>query len=153
MPVVYSRSHAERDSAVEVTLAVLADYANVAQDGKLNIMGIFQELNPPFLPFPLPQMYLVVSFVAGPAEFDTLKDIKIALLDNDGSEMLTIEGQATVPHPPRPGSRAYINQVIGLSGVTFERPGDYAFAILVGGETRETVSLHVNEPMQEVTDA
>ena len=138
---------------MDVRLAVLADYANVSQDGKLNIMGIFEEVNPPILSFALPQMYLVVSFAAGPAEFDTVKEIKIALLDNDGSEMLTLEGQVTVPHPPRQGSRAYINQVIGLNGVTFERSGDYAFAILVGGETRETVSLHINEPIKEVPDA
>lgn len=72
---------------MEVSLAVLADYANLAQDGKLNIMGIFQEVNPPVLPFALPQMYLVISLVAGPAEFDTTKDIKIALLDNDGNEI------------------------------------------------------------------
>jgi hypothetical protein len=51
---------------MEVTVAVLADYANVSQDGKLNIMGIFQEINATSLPFVLPQMYLVMSFSAGP---------------------------------------------------------------------------------------
>ena len=137
--------------AVDVTLAVLADYANVSQDGKLNIMGIFQEVNPPELPFALPQMYLVVSFEAGPAEFDSFKHIRLALLDSDGNEMLALEGQVQVPRPGRPGSRAYINQVIGLNGVIFERPGDYGFAILVNGDTRGTAALHVNRPLQEVT--
>ncbi len=137
---------------MDVTLAVLADYANVSEDRKLNIMGIFQEVNPPVLPFALPQMYLVVSFVAGPAEFETVKDIKVALLDNDGNEMLALEGQVRVPRP-QPGRRAYMNQLIGLAGVTFERPGDYGFAILVGGETKETVLLHVNKPIQEVPNA
>ena len=133
---------------MEVTLAVLADYANVSQDGKLNIMGIFQEVNPPVLPFALPQMYLIVSFEAGPAEFDSLKDIRLALLDSDGSEMLALEGQIQVPRPTRPGSRSYINQVTGLNGIVFEQPGDYSFAILVGGETKETAALHVNKPVE-----
>ncbi len=149
--MVYFRSHEREGEALEVTLAVLADYANVSQDGKLNIMGIFQEVSPPILPFALPQMYLVVSFEAGPAEFGSVKNVRIALLDNDGSEMLALEGPAEVPRPSRPGSRAYINQVIGLNGITFERPGGYAFSILVGGETKETVGLHVNEPVQEVS--
>jgi len=132
---------------MDVNLALLADYANVSQDGKLNIMGIFQEVNPPVLPFQLPQMYLVISFVAGPAEFGSTKNIRIALLESDGSEMLTLEGEMEVPRQvPRPESRAYMNQVIGLNGVTFHRPGDYAFSILVGGETKETIGLHVNEP-------
>jgi hypothetical protein len=143
--VVYFRSHEREGEALEVTLAVLADYANVSQDGKLNIMGIFQEINAPSLPFPLPQMYLVASFEAGSAEFDSQKHIRIALLDNDGDEMLALEGGVQVPRPPRPGSRAYINQVIGLQGITFERPGGYAFAILVGGEQKADVSLHVND--------
>jgi hypothetical protein len=131
---------------VDVNLAIVADYANVSQDGKLNIMGIFQEVNPPVLPFDLPQMFLVVSFEAGPAEFDSVKNIRIALLDIDVNEMLALEGQVQVPRPPRPGRRAFINQVIGLNGVRFERPGGHEFSILIAGETRGTVSLHINEP-------
>lgn len=133
---------------MEVKLALLADYANISQSGKLNIMGIFQEVHPPQLPFHLPQMYLVVSFEAGPAEFGSEKDIRFALLDSDGNEMLALTGQATVPRPDRPGSRAYINEVIGLNGIMFERPGDYGFSILVQGETRGTVELHINEPIE-----
>jgi hypothetical protein len=144
--MVYSRSHAENGVAVDVTVAVLADYANVSQDGKLNIMGIFQEINPPFLPFPLPQMYLVLSFSAGPAEFGTVRNLRIPLLHGDGQELLTMEAQMTVPRPNRPGSRAYINQTIGLAGVMFERSGDYAFSILVGDDEKATAPLHVNEP-------
>jgi hypothetical protein len=144
--MVYFRPHVGKAIAMDVTLAVLADYANVSQDGKLNIMGIFQEVNPPVLPFPLPQMFLVVSFEAGPAEFGSVKNVRIALLDSDGNEMLALEGQVQVPRPPKPGRRAFINQVIGLNGVRFERPGGHEFSILIGGETRGTASLHVNEP-------
>ena len=143
--MVYFRIHAEKGVAVDVTLAVLADYANVSQDGKLNIMGIFQEINAPSLPFPLPQMYLVLTFEAGPAEFGSQKQLRIVLLDGDGEEKLSIVGDLQVPRPTVPGRRAYINEAIGLAGVPFEKAGDYGFAILVGGETRETVSLHVND--------
>ena len=97
--MVYSHSHAGRDCAVDVTVAVLADYANVSREGKLNIMGIFQEINAPFLPFPLPQMYLVMSLTAAPAEFDTVRNIRVALLHSDGEELLQIEGQLRVPRP------------------------------------------------------
>src|SRR5919199_2106203 len=121
-------------------------YANVSQDGKLNIMGIFQEVNPPTLPFALPQMYLVLSFSAGPAEFDTVRNICIPLLQSDGQEMLSLQAQMRVPRPNRPGSPAYINAAIGLAGVRFERPGDYAFSILIGDDEKATVPLHVNDP-------
>ena len=152
MPMVYSRSHAENGVAVEVTVAVLADYANVSQDGKLNIMGIFQEVNPPVLPWALPQMYLVLSFSAGLAEFGTPRNIRIVLLHSDGQEILKLEAKMQVPKPPRQGSRAYINEAIGLAGVIFERPGDYAFYILIGDDEKATVPLHVNKPLQEVAN-
>jgi hypothetical protein len=150
--LVYSRSHAGKGVAVDVNVAVLADYANVSQDGKLNIMGIFQEINPPVLPFQLPQMYLVLSFSAGPAEFETNRDIRVALLHSDGQEVLTLGAQMRVPRPNRPGSRAYINEAVGLAGVMFERHGDYAFSVLVGDDEKANVPLHVNEPLQEVTN-
>jgi hypothetical protein len=130
---------------MDVTLAVLADYANVSQDGKLNILGVFQEVNPAGFPALVAQMYLVVSFEAGAAEFGTEKHARIALLEADGSEVMSMEGPMVVQHPPRPGSRAYINQVLGLQGLTLPRPGDYAFHILVNGEEKRAVPLRVNE--------
>jgi hypothetical protein len=45
--------------AVDVTLAVLADYANVSQEGKLNILGVFQEVNPVAFPAGVPQMFVL----------------------------------------------------------------------------------------------
>ena len=147
MPVLYSHSHAEKGGAVDVRVAVLADYANVSQDGKLNIMVIFQEINPPFLPFTMPQMYLVLSFSAGVAEFDTVRNLRIPLLHADGEEVLSMEAQMTIPRPNRPGSRAYINQTVGLAGVRFERSGAYAFSIVVGDDEKSTVPLYMNEPV------
>lgn len=143
--VVYSRSHERKGEALEVNLAVLADYANVSQDGKLNIMGIFQEVNAPSLPFQLPQMYLVMSFSAGPAEFDSVRNVRIALLRGDGQEVLTLGAQMTVPRANRPGSRAYINEAIGLAGIGFQEAGDYGFSVLIGDDEKAWVSLYVND--------
>jgi hypothetical protein len=39
--MLYFRPHAGRAVTMEVKLALLADYANISQSGKLNIMGIF----------------------------------------------------------------------------------------------------------------
>lgn len=130
---------------MEVTVAVLADYANVSKDGKLNIMGIFQEVNAPELPYQLPQMYLVLSFTAGPAEFASVKNVRVVLLHSDGQEVFSLRAQMQVPNAARPGRRAYINETIGLAGVPFQQAGDYAFSILVGDDEKATVPLYVND--------
>jgi hypothetical protein len=135
-----------KGATVEVTVAVLADYANVSKDGKLNIMGIFQEINAPELPFQLPQMYLVLSFTAGPAEFGSVRNLRVVLLQSDGQEVFGLGAQMQVPtNAARPGRRAYINETIGLAGVPFQRAGDYAFSILVGDDEKATVPLYVND--------
>ena len=109
-------------------------------------MGIFQEVNPPVLPFALPQMYLVLSFTAGPAEFNTVRKLRVHLLHSDGQEILAMGADMRVPSARRPGSRAYINEAIGLSGITFPQAGDYAFHILIGDDEKAVVPLYVNEP-------
>ena len=57
-----------------------------------------------------------------------------------------------VPKAKRPGSRAYINEAIGLAGLKFAQAGDYAFHVLIGDDEKASVPLHVNEPLQEVTN-
>lgn len=135
---------------MEVTLAVACEYANVAADGKLNIMGVFQEVNSTQLPAALPQMFLVLSFEAGPAEVGQQKDVRVSFMDQDANEKLRTEGPVVVPPLSRPGGRAYINQILGLGGIPIERAGEHAFYILVGGEEKRRVSLYVNEPPAQI---
>ena len=130
---------------MNVTLAVLADYANVSQDGKLNILGVFQEVNPVGFPAAVAQMFLVVSFEASAAEVGTQMNIRIALLEADGTEVMGMEGPIVVEPSPRPGSRAFINQIVALQGLTFQNSGDYAFHILVNGDEKRAVPLRVND--------
>ena len=46
---------------MRVALGVLADYANVSAEGKLNIMGVFQIVNAVQFPHVHPQMHLVLT--------------------------------------------------------------------------------------------
>lgn len=39
-------AHDDRKGPLDVTLAVLADFASVTREGKLNIMGIFEQVKP-----------------------------------------------------------------------------------------------------------
>ena len=133
---------------MEVTLAVLCDYAFRSDVGKLNILGVFEELMPAMLPVVHPQMYLVVSYEASAAEVGQQKHIRTTLLEEDGSEVLSLEVGTTVQQPVRPGIPVHLNSVFGLSQVQFTNPGDYAFHILIGGEEKRRVPLHVYPPPQ-----
>ena len=131
---------------MDVRLAVLADYANISQEGKLNIMGVFGEINPPVVPFLLPTMYLVAAFQASPAEVNQQKALRVALLDSDGKEILALEQSLVVPPPKHAGSWTELQAVFCLNGIRFEQPGSYAFHFLIGGDAKATVPFRVNKP-------
>jgi hypothetical protein len=131
---------------MDLTLAVLCDYANISVDGKLNILGIFQEVNAQAFPAVIGTFYLVSSFAAGPAEAEQEKVLGVVFLDADGKELGRFETSVKVPRPTRPGSKAIVNQIARLDGVSFPRPGGYSFAILVTGDQKGSVDIHVNAP-------
>ncbi len=132
---------------MDVTLAVAADYANVSGDGKLNIMGIFQELTPGGFPAVVPQMYLVLSWDAGPAEFGIERDIRITFMGPDPNEQnVSLDTKVVIPEAERPGERVVFNQILQVNGLPLLRSGPHAIYILLRDDEKARVPLYVREP-------
>jgi hypothetical protein len=128
-----------------VKLGVLADYANITREGKLNILGIFDVIKAPAFPFALPIFYVVVSYEFSASESKTTKNIEIVLCNADGIELLSMPQQLHIDHPDNKGNVLTTNQIAGIIGLPFKEPGDYAFNILVNGDLKKTVSFKVND--------
>ncbi len=128
---------------MEVDLAVVADAANVSQEGKLNILGIFDTIWAPHLPVRHSTLVFVVRFSADFTEQGTHR-MEVRLMDADGAQLFKAEGPLKVTGgvPGRP-IRPHI--VMGLSGVTFEKPGDYSFEVMLEGRHLRSVPLYVVE--------
>ena len=129
---------------MNVTMAVLADGANLSQEGKLNILGIFDALNAESFPTVHPEMKLVVQFEAGIAEVGKVHQVEIQLMDSDGRKPFVVNGQVVVGDV-KPGTVFKTNSILNIRGVTFEKPGDFVFNILVNGEVKKQVPLKVME--------
>lgn len=121
--------------------AVLADYANITSDGKLNIMGIFDVIRAPSFPVIHPTMRLVLRLQGSPSERGSIKSIQIKMLDADGKQLLEIATSLSIPEaaPLNPD----FPQIIELNGIPFMHPGAYVFSILVNGEEKATVPFTV----------
>ena len=132
---------------MRLAIGLLADYANVTADGKLNIMGVFNVVNAPQFPFVLPLMHLVVTLEAYSAEIGHKQEIEVKLMSPDGAPLFAAGGELEVPRhgdPRLSGMPVGINHIIGLQNLRFERPGDYHFAVLINREVKEpTISLKV----------
>ena len=127
---------------MELTLPFLADAANLSDGGKLNVLGIFNQIYSDTFPYRHPSMTCVIRFTANPAEFGKPKEVELTIMDSDGKPLGTLRGETTVPMSPG-GKRAYVELILGLNGIPFERPGDYEFAILVGGEQKGSIPFEV----------
>ncbi|HKW86361.1 MAG TPA: hypothetical protein VJM82_04765 [Nitrospiraceae bacterium] len=127
---------------MQVTLAVIADSANVSQEGKLNIMGIFDALYSETFPTIHPEMKLVVQLEAGVAEVGKVHQIEIQLMDEDGRKPFVVNGQVVVGEV-KPGTVFKTNSILNIRGVKFEQPGDFVFNILLNGELKRQVPLKV----------
>ncbi|MGH7251623.1 MAG: DUF6941 family protein [Nitrospiraceae bacterium] len=129
-------------------MAVLADGANLSQEGKLNILGIFDALYAESFPTIHPEMKLVVQLEAGIAEVGKVHQVEIQLMDSDGRKPFVVNGQVVVGDV-KPGTVFKTNSILNIRGVTFEKPGDFVFNILVNGDVKKQVPLKVMEAQKK----
>ena len=84
---------------METKLALLAEYANVTRDGKLNLMGVSNTINARTLPWVQPQMQVVLQFEVGSADWETEKSIEVQLLDADGKQLSAMPSKVKIARP------------------------------------------------------
>jgi hypothetical protein len=126
---------------MQVKLALLADYANVTAEGKLNILGIFDRINVETLPAVHPQMHLVLRLEAHAAERERPQSIEIRLHDPDGQTVFEVRGDM-VPHGP-PNRPIATNQILTLNNLQLMKVGGYTFVVFVNNDLKTEIPLGV----------
>ena len=130
---------------MEVNNILVADYANIAEGGKPNVMGIFRQINSEVFPVRHPDMYLIVVLVAGPAEFREEKTLTVKLINADATqELVNFSVPINVPTATS-GRKSEINSILRLRDVIFTDPGTYQFSILVDNDEKATLPIELNK--------
>lgn len=114
-------------------MAFLADEANISQEGKLNVLGIFDRIGAADFPTVHPKMVFAFRVHAEYADSEHVFPVRVRLEDEDGGVMFEANGEIETPHV-EPGEFSTANQVFNLIGVQFGRPGNYKFVLQVGEE-------------------
>lgn len=125
---------------MNVQLAVLADAANIAPVGKLNVLGIFDTITASHFPIVHPAMVLAIRLRVDYDDGDRQHPLVVELRDEDGKVYLKGEASVALPKIP-PGEFAHINQILNFAQPTFRAPGQYHFRILWDGEEKTRVDL------------
>ncbi len=132
---------------MRVTLSLLADFVNFTREDKLNILGIFSDINPTQMPFVLQQMAVVLALDADIADYGKDRVLTIALRNPSDKDVVPpLEAIWSVPHPDPKTRAVAVNHVVGLSTIVFQDPGEYRFLVFVDGNEIHSISMYVNPP-------
>lgn len=143
-PLTADDKEGKNDGPMNVKFAVLADYALLDQGGKLSILGIFDQVRPPMLPFNMPQMYWVIVVEGEASEAGRQFPMELLIWDADGNQLFANEVTFAFPPAQQPGSKVAHNSIIALAGIPFVNAGDHSFIVRINGEERNRIRLQVS---------
>jgi hypothetical protein len=84
---------------MQVAFALFADAANLSQEGKLNVLGVFDALQVGALPAVHPRAHLVVHLKGTPIDVGR-HSVTLRWINPSGSELWTSTGELNVGQPP-----------------------------------------------------
>ena len=116
--------------------------AQTGSDGKLDILGVFNELYAK--DFPARQERLVlVGFVAWERELEGRIPFSVELVDAEDMSIFSIEGHTDVDARPPSRAPARTHFILPLKNVIFPAAGRYAVRINLNGREVAGPSMHL----------
>ncbi len=129
---------------MHIQFALFADAANVSQEGKLNILGVFDALQVATLPSFHPRATFVLRLKAS-AEDVGDHEVVLAWINPDGTTLWTSTGRLQVGDPPE-GTDGVDLPLIAALDLPLDVPGVYAMSVGLDGTEVASVPLHVQVP-------
>jgi hypothetical protein len=126
---------------MHVTFALFADAANLSQEGKLNIMGVFDALQVGTLPALHPRATLVVHLKGSAADAGSHR-VSLQWLSPSGTELWSSEGELGVAAPPA-GVVDMDFPLIAQLDLPLDLAGGYLMRVGLDGMTHAEVPLQV----------
>ncbi len=118
---------------IKVNFFHVCDYASFSEGGKLNILGIFENINPASFPYTHPQMFIVTNLTFKKSE--NVKGI-IRILDEEDMEIARLELPVNIKIPSDK-KVAHLGLLGQINNVKFEKKGKYKLQLLANDEMLE----------------
>ena len=131
---------------MHIAFALFADAANLSQEGKLNVLGVFDAVQVAGFPSVHPRATLVVRIKGTPADVGT-HALTLVWRNPRGVELWSSAGQIDVGAPP-PGVGEMDFPVIAAVDLPVDAPGDYVMRVALGdGGAAAEIGLQVRGPV------
>ena len=126
---------------MHVSFAILSEYVIEARDGKLSIVGIFDEIQAFQVPATFPRIFATIR-IQGRITDGTEHIVRLVIVDEDGHEIVKKSPALPFSLKPRgPGVPMHAVVVADLREVEFPRFGDYEFNIFIDDEPTPAESV------------
>ncbi len=126
---------------MHVTFALFADAANLSQEGKLNILGVFDALQVGSLPALHPRATLVVHLKGSPADAGAHR-VTLQWMSPGGVELWSSDGELGVVAPPA-GVVEMDFPLIAQLDLPLDAAGRYVMRVGLDGTTHAEVAVQV----------
>ena len=132
-----------------IEFSFLADAAEAEPGRKFYVLGGgVDTIGAGSFPVVHPHLSLVMRIVVHPMEADQGHTLDIKLIDSDGKEMTTLQGNFSAADSARSGKEIPMNLVLNFQNTRFERPGDYSIEIFINKEPAASLPLRLQHVQQ-----
>jgi hypothetical protein len=128
---------------MKLILSLACEDARQRPDGRLDFVGVFDELRAPGFPAAQDRMTVVFIMEWSPEQHGR-HQLRADLVDEDDRKVLTIEGHTDVGEASTE-ARPKTQLIMPLERVIFPHEGEYRFMLTVGDTSVPAFSLHVAE--------
>jgi hypothetical protein len=126
---------------MHVSFALFADAANLSQEGKLNILGVFDAVQVVTLPAVHPRAHLVFRLKGHREEFGT-HSVALRWMNPNGAELWSSNGELNIGKPPAEVQELDL-PLIAAVDLPLDVAGSYTMGIALDGEPRAELVLQV----------
>jgi hypothetical protein len=131
---------------MHVSFALFADAANLSQEGKLNVLGVFDAVQVGNLPAVHPRANLVVRLKGSRLDIGK-HSVTLRWINPAGTELWASSGEIEVATPP-PTVTEMDFPLIASIDLPLDQSGAYVMRIALDDETRADVHLQVRTSAQ-----
>jgi hypothetical protein len=127
---------------MHVSFALFADAANLSQEGKLNILGVFDAVQVATLPTVHPRATLVVRLKGARSDAGT-HTMALRWVNPQGTELWSSTGELNIGDAP-PGAGDMDLPLIATLDLPIDVPGRYTMAVALDGQPTAEAAVQVN---------
>ncbi len=126
---------------MHVSFALFADAANISQEGKLNVLGVFDAVQVGQTPAVHPRAHLVVRLKATPRDVGS-HSVTLRWLNPHEEELWSSTGEIDVGMPPATVTEMDM-PIIASIDLPLDQVGNFTMEVAIDNETCATVGLQV----------